>query len=196
MAVDVTGGMPNCGNIELKYKNTKIRLIHPIHLIFSKKKKKKIWLTPADMLWATLTLGMHRVSSVWPIVLDRAVPFFRVKCHRYRIYAYDVNPLRMAIGFDCATNRHHRCCVNPHFVDDAVVTFAIVIVSRQATVSSCQMLQIKYEQYDHRPFHYHHHDRTVAIQNLEKKIQKKKIFQFTKVVNHFLSSLIRCSFFF
>lgn len=120
-----------------------------------------------------LTLGMHRVSSVWPIALDRVVPFFHVKCHRC---AYDVSPLRMAIGFGCATNRNRRCCVSPRFgVDDAVVTFVIGIVNRQAMVSSCQMLQTKYERYGHRPCHCHRHDQTVAIQNLKINSRTKKL---------------------
>lgn len=110
-----------------------------------------------------LTLGMHRVSSVWPIALDRVGPFFHVKCHRC---AYGVSPLRMATCFDCATNRNRRCCVSPHFGYDDVATFVVGIVNRQVMASSCQMLQTKYERYGHHPCHCHRHDRMVAIQNL------------------------------
>lgn len=108
---------------------------------------------------------MHRVSSAWPIALDRVVPFFRV---RYRRCAYGVNPLRMAIGFGCATNRNRHCCVSPRFgFDDVKVTFAIGIVNHRVMVSSCQMLQTKCERYGRHPCHCHRHDRMVAIQNLK-----------------------------
>lgn len=109
-----------------------------------------------------LTLGMRRVSLFWQILLDRFGPFFRVKYHHFRI-CDGVRPLRMVIDFGYATNLNHRCCENRRFDDD--VTLAVGTVGRPTMVSS--YLLTKYERYGHHPFHYHHHGRMVAIQNLK-----------------------------